>query len=119
VAERITRGTADWEIPFGATWARCCGSSTGTAGPSKRQWQNNPVGSRKVGNLRLGKANAKKAKEKSKLQKDTQTCMLSLISDGIFSIRNRFGFLFQDIFRFEHCILKKLYIYFHLLILFF
>jgi len=43
--QRITRGWGDWEIPVRATWARCCGSFTGTAILSKRQQQNNPASS--------------------------------------------------------------------------
>lgn len=37
MAERITRGSGDRAIPSRATWARCGGSFTGTAGLSKRQ----------------------------------------------------------------------------------
>lgn len=37
LAERITRGSGDLAIPSRATWARCGGSFTGTAGLSKRQ----------------------------------------------------------------------------------
>lgn len=78
LAERITRGSGDLAIPSRATWARCGGSFTGTAGLSKRQ-QLKARKTQEQKHSRMGSGTRKETK-----QEGSPTRMWSLIVADFF-----------------------------------